>query len=117
MPHRETVRQFVANALAVAGLGSSHAHKQYSLRRVDEGAEKYGETRFRDRDPAKEAAEEGIDGANWCGFEFVKRSEADDIGDECQDLVFAAAHFAQAFALLDGYVEKRDGNPIHRYSE
>ena len=104
---RELNRQFIENALAKAGLCDSDQHKTYAARRLEEGAKEYGEFQFREADPASEAAEEGIDGANWTAFEWVKRWEADTLDEGCEHLTRAAVHFAKAFEELGWYKDTR----------
>ena len=105
---RELNRQFTDNALEKVGLGDSDEHKTYAARRLEEGSEEYGEFQFREADCAAEAAEEGIDGANWAGFEWVKRWEADTLDDNCQNLNLMAQHFALAREYGKRYIEGRD---------
>ena len=104
---RELNRRFVENALNKAGLSDSDRHKTYAARRLIEGAEKYGEFQFREADPASEAAEEGIDGANWAAFEWVKRWEADTLDEGCEHLTRAAMHGALMFEELQRYKATR----------
>lgn len=104
---RELNRQFVENALNKVGLGDSDAHKSYAASRLAAGAIEYGEFQFRDADCSAESAEEGIDGANWAGFEWVKRWEADTLDEGCEHLTRAAMHFALAYEELSRYKATR----------
>jgi hypothetical protein len=107
MNGRELNKEFVDNALVVAGLSASDHHKDYAARRLEEGSQDYGETQYRSADCAAEAAEEAIDGCNWLGFEYVNRHEEGDL-ENAQLLTFAASHMAQAFEIIRQYLELRD---------
>lgn len=103
---REINAAFVAHAVTRT-VENPDPHIDYATRRLGEGADEYGEFGYRERDPAAEAAEEMIDGANWLGFEFVKRLEAGEIGGELAHLQSAAAHAALAFEQINTYLDKR----------
>lgn len=95
------------NALRRAGLSHSTTHKDYAARRLAEGSDEYGETQFYQADCAAEGAEEAIDGANWTGFEWVKRWEEDTLDESCEYLTRAGADFASAFENLRRYLQTR----------
>ena len=104
---REINKEFVHQALRDAGLSGSDSHKDYAARRLDDGDGKYGAGSYLSKDPAAEAAEEGIDGANWLGFEVAKNLEK-LTPDEQRLLSVAAQHFALAYENITQYLESRD---------
>lgn len=110
MTATDLVKQFVQNALNRAGLSHSTWHKDYSDHRLDAGDLKYGIDSFRQKDCAAEAAEEGIDGANWAGFEWFKRWEDDSLDRNCDHLTEAGRHFAIAYEHLRQYRTQRDAD-------
>lgn len=104
---RDLNKEFVHNALRHAGLSHSQPHKDYAARRLNEGEVKYGPDQFLEADCAAEAAEEGIDGANWAAFEWVKRWQDDTLDRECDRLTNAAVHFAKGYEELRAYLATR----------
>jgi hypothetical protein len=107
MNARDLNKEFVHQALRGAGLSGSDSHKTYAAHRLDAGDLKYGTDTYKGKDCAAEAAEEGIDGANWLGFEFAKHLTA--LTPEDQRLLdLAAQHFALAYEFTQRYIERRD---------
>lgn len=111
MNPRELNAEFVAQALRQAGLGFSDHHKTYAAHRLEAGAVKYGEHQWQEADDAAEAAEEGIDGANWTAFEWIKRLESDTLDRSCEHLMQAAVCFAHAYEHLRLYMIERPDEP------
>ena len=108
MNARHLNAEIVNEALRQAGLGQDGRHREYAARRLEAGSIKYGEEQWRDADDAAEAAEEGIDGANWTAFEWIKRLEAGTIDDSClHHLPEAMKHFAWAYEHLRLYLAGR----------
>ena len=107
MNARDLNKEFVHQALRDAGLSGSDPHKTYAAHRLDAGDLKYGPDTYKGKDCAAEAAEEGIDGANWLGFEFAKHLTA--LTPEDQRLLGESAkHFALAYEYARQYIERRD---------
>jgi hypothetical protein len=106
---RQDNARFVDSALGLAHIQDPEPHRAYAARRLEDGAVKYGEDQYLDADCASEGREEGIDGANWLAFEWVKRQAADTLDESCRDLLRAAALYVEAAELVRGYLAERDG--------
>lgn len=107
LTHRIKNLAITETALKELGGDDTPERRAYATRRLAEGAAKYGELRFKERDCAKEAAEEGIDGANWAAFEALKT----DLDHDAEELLqLAIVNFTEAYEVLQEYIRWRDGH-------
>lgn len=100
--------QFREEALRLAGQGDMEDFRRYAERRMDEGADEYGDTQFYHgpRPCHREGSEEFVDGANWLALQFVVDTvEGDITGSE--NLLAAAAHAALSYDFVKRYREAR----------
>lgn len=110
MNPRDLNAEIVSEAIRQAGLGQDNRHRNYAAKRLEAGSVKYGEDQWRTADTAAEAAEEGIDGANWTAFEWIKRLEDGTMDEACWHLPEAMKHFAIAYEHLRLYIDARDAD-------
>lgn len=104
----ETQAQFLREAERLAGWRSEKLEDTAAARLL-KGAIEYGENQFLTADCIGEAMEEAVDGAGgWLALEHQKNI-LDDKMEHNDLLLIAAAHFVQAYRVLEEYRIARRG--------